>query len=69
MNKTPADEHEVAGKKLLCPVCGHKHFWTRKTLMNTRGSTFFKFDWANKQADNYICDNCGYVFWFLKQSG
>lgn len=33
--------------------------------MNTKGMTFFKLDWANKEAENYICDSCGYVYWFL----
>ena len=27
--------------------------------MNTRGASFLGFDWANSEADNYICDNCG----------
>ena len=60
-------EREVKGYKLSCPVCGHNKFWTRQTLMNTRGLTFFNLDWANQSADNYICDNCGYVMWFLEK--
>jgi len=27
--------------------------------------TFFGLDWANKEATNYICENCGYVMWFM----
>jgi predicted RNA-binding Zn-ribbon protein involved in translation (DUF1610 family) len=59
-----AQEYDVQGNKLVCPICGKTHFWTRTTLMNTRGATFLGFDWANNEAENYICDNCGYIMWF-----
>ena len=59
-------EYEVKGNKLLCPVCGNSYFWERSTLMNTPGATFFGFDFANKQAKNYICDECSYIFWFYE---
>lgn len=55
----------VKGKKLVCPVCDHKYFHTRKSMLNTRGLTFFNLDWANKSATNYICGHCGYIFWFM----
>jgi len=59
-------EHIVAnGIKLECVICKHTLFWTRSTLMNTTGMTFFNLDWANKSATNYVCDSCGYVHWFL----
>ncbi|AZR73631.1 hypothetical protein BBF96_09670 [Anoxybacter fermentans] len=64
MDKRKAKKYEVKGYKLVCPICGHERFWTRKTLMNTPGVTFLGFDWANKEADNYICENCGYIMWF-----
>ncbi|OEF96128.1 hypothetical protein BHF68_10375 [Desulfuribacillus alkaliarsenatis] len=35
-----------------------------KTLLNSRGATFFNVDWANEDAMNYICNDCGYIFWF-----
>jgi len=54
----------IKGNKLICPVCKHDQFWSRETLMNTRATTFFGFDWANKKAKNYVCSNCQYVFWF-----
>jgi uncharacterized protein YbaR (Trm112 family) len=54
-----------AGHRLVCPVCTHHLFWSRETLMNTRGASFFNLDWANKEATNYICGSCGYVYWFL----
>lgn len=68
MENQVAFEYEVKNKKLVCPHCGKNKFWTRQTLMNTRASTFFGFDWANRKAQNYICDNCGYVFWFFDRN-
>lgn len=55
------------GRTLACPICGHTRFHERNSLLNTRAATFFKVDWANKQATNYICAQCGYIFWFLEQ--
>jgi len=60
-----AKERQVMGNKLVCPVCGYKQFWTRTTLMNTVGLTLFGMDWANRKAQNYVCDQCGHVLWFL----
>jgi len=60
-----AREHSVKGKKLECPICSKKKFFTRRTLMNTPGMTFFGLEWANKEATNYICESCGYVMWFM----
>lgn len=68
MGKNDSKEYEVKGHKLVCPVCSHNRFWTRRTLMNTAGATFLGFDWANKEAQNYICGNCGYILWFFDES-
>ncbi len=35
--------------------------------MNTKGATFFGFEWANKEATNYVCDQCNHVLWFLEK--
>jgi predicted nucleic-acid-binding Zn-ribbon protein len=58
-------EVQVGARKLTCTVCGHQQFHERNSLLNTRAATFFKVDWANKEATNYICAQCGYIFWFL----
>lgn len=55
------------GEIMSCLMCGSKKFWTRKTLMNTVGFSFFNIDWANKNATNYVCNDCGYVHWFLEK--
>lgn len=65
MAKVEVKQHVVHGKALQCMHCGHDRFWTRTTLMNTKGVSFLGLDWANKEADNYVCDLCGYVHWFL----
>ncbi|SES87690.1 hypothetical protein SAMN05660297_00816 [Natronincola peptidivorans] len=57
----------VEGKEIFCPICGYDKYWTRETLMNTAGASFLGFDWANKAAMNYVCNQCGYVLWFLKK--
>jgi hypothetical protein len=57
----------IAGRPLHCPVCGHGQFWKRWTLMNTPGLTFFGVEWANKQAENFVCASCGHVLWFLRE--
>ena len=62
-----AREIEKAGRVLVCPICQGQHFWTRMTLMNTPGMAIMDIDWANKQAEAHICDNCGYIYWFMPQ--
>ena len=57
----------IKRSELVCPICRGDKFWTRETLMNTAGATFFNFEWANKAATNYVCDSCGYVYWFLER--
>ena len=65
--KHEAAECRVQGHPLKCPVCGSGKFWTRRTLMNTPGMTFLGVEWANKQADNYVCNRCGHILWFFKE--
>jgi len=57
----------VKGQNVACPICGHDRFTERTSLLNTRGAAFFHLEWANKEAYNYICTQCGYVLWFLPQ--
>ncbi len=64
-NEVIAKKRSMKGNALTCPICAGEEFWMRKTLMNTTGATFVGLDWANREAQNYICDNCGYILWFL----
>jgi len=49
----------------VCPICGADRFTQGRSLLNTRGLTFLRLDWANREADNYICASCGHILWFL----
>ena len=60
-------EVQVGERSLACTLCGCKQFHERNSLLNTRTATFFNFDWANKEAANYICVQCGDIFSFLGQ--
>jgi predicted nucleic-acid-binding Zn-ribbon protein len=55
----------AGGKRLACVVCGGTSFHERNSPLNTRAAAFFRVDWANKEATNFICANCGYIFWFM----
>jgi hypothetical protein len=54
-----------SGKRLVCLVCGRNRFHERNALLNTRAATFLRVDWANREATNFVCAECGYVHWFL----
>ncbi len=60
-----AREEIVAGEKLCCLVCDNQKFFRRNAQLNTAMATFFNFDWANKSALCLICDQCGYIHWFM----
>jgi hypothetical protein len=52
-------------KRLTCIVCGNRRFHQRVSLLNTRSGEFLGVAWADAQATNFICTQCGYIFWFL----
>ena len=52
--------------ELVCPICGGKKFFERKTLMNTMGATLLGWDFANAEATNFICEDCSYIYWFME---
>jgi rubredoxin len=55
----------VNGYELVCPVCKSKKFSERRSLLNSRGLTLLGLDWTNQGAINYICETCGYIYWFI----
>ena len=59
-----AAPRSVRGRQVTCPVCRHTEFYTHAYLLNTRAASFFKFDWANKAALTYICEQCSHILWF-----
>jgi len=53
------------GKPLTCVVCGYDNFEERDSLLNTRAGEFLNLAWAEDKATNFVCNRCGYMFWFL----
>jgi len=69
-NETPLGngviQVDAGGHRLVCPVCQNATYHERNTLLHTRMSAFFRMDWATGDtAVNFVCSNCGYIFWFL----
>ncbi|NLU66643.1 hypothetical protein [Streptomyces sp. HNM0574] len=55
-----AGEHQ-----LTCPLCRNDAFLERPIKLNTTGMSFLNLDWANRDADGFICTECGRIEWFL----
>jgi hypothetical protein len=64
-----AAQVEIAGRELHCTICLHPRFRERKAQLNTAAASFFDLDWANPSATCLVCENCGYIHWFLPQKG
>ncbi len=54
----------VNGNELRCPICNNRHFRSKRVLLNTTAMTFLNLDWANRNANCYVCSNCNYILWF-----
>lgn len=52
--------------QVKCTQCGGELFDDTNALLNTRGMTFFGFDWANSGASLLVCRACGHIEWFVK---
>jgi predicted nucleic-acid-binding Zn-ribbon protein len=61
-----AREIQIAGKQLRCQVCEYPRFYRREAGLSTGASNVFGQDWANSQASCFICEQCGYVHWFVR---
>lgn len=59
--------YEIADSTLVCSHCGHTDFALESVLLNTRGMSFIGLDWANEDANAYICKNCGHIEWFVQR--
>ncbi|MEX2393433.1 MAG: hypothetical protein WD826_03025 [Actinomycetota bacterium] len=60
-----AREISVAGHALRCQVCDFPRFY-RKEAELTTGAAFFGQDWTNSKADCFVCEQCGFVHWFVR---
>lgn len=57
----------VAERLIVCPHCDGDEFRLREILLNTRGMTFFKFDWLNDDASVLECARCSRLEWFARR--
>lgn len=64
MSTNTPQSYDIAGKAVQCPHCANTTFVQRRILLNTRGATFFNFDWLNKDANVLTCTKCGRLEWF-----
>ncbi len=60
-----AREITIAGRHLRCQICEFTRFYRREARLTT-GASFFGQDWANTQAECFVCEQCGYVHWFMR---
>jgi len=58
--------YKVGGVQLACPCCQNDTFDKDYRQLNSRGATFFGFDWANKNAAILVCKRCSYISWFME---
>jgi hypothetical protein len=52
----------IAGAALACVVCRNDKFPKRTSLLPKQ----FGFDWLDSGTTNFVCTNCGYIFWFAQ---
>lgn len=55
----------ILGEQIFCQVCNHPGFWRREGKIHSTGLTMLGLDWANASATCLVCEQCGYVHWFL----
>jgi hypothetical protein len=63
--KKEPEQVQIANLTLHCEICKHNRFWQKEAQLNTAVATFFSFDWVDPTAKCYVCENCGYIHWFL----
>lgn len=61
-----AREVRIAGHRLRCQVCDYTRFFRREAGLHTGAPSFFGQDWAHSTATCFICEQCGYVHWFVR---
>jgi predicted nucleic-acid-binding Zn-ribbon protein len=60
-----AEAVEVDDRVLKCLICGHDRFNMREAQLNTSGMSQFGLDFLNTSGACAVCDNCGFIHWFL----
>ena len=65
VSSVEAREVRIAGRQLRCQVCDYTRFFGREARLTT-GASLFGQDWTNSRANCFVCEQCGYVHWFVK---
>ena len=58
----------INGNVLTCKHCGGGAFSHRTSLVNRPGMTFLGLEFLGREADVYVCYDCGFLHWFLTHS-
>lgn len=61
----PAPAPVLGGVSLECKHCGSTRFRHRTSQLNTTLLSFLDLDWLNVSADVFVCQDCGFLHWFL----
>lgn len=56
----------IRGKNVKCIACQNDTFRTKRVLLNTAGLTYLGMDWLNRSAEVLICEECGFLNWYMK---
>ena len=59
--------YTIADKQSRCPHCGETTFFTRRSLLATRGSAGVDLEWLSPSATILICAECGRIEWFAHE--
>lgn len=60
-------KYTIADVHITCPCCKNDTFDLDYRQLNTKGASFFNFDWANKNAAILVCHKCSHVSWFMDE--
>jgi hypothetical protein len=52
----------IDGTALACVVCRNNKFHKRTSQLPNQ----FGLDWVDSGTTNFVCTNCGYIFWFAQ---
>ena len=52
----------IGGTELVCVVCRNNRFHKRTSQLPKQ----FFLDWLDSSTTNFVCTNCGYIFWFAQ---
>ncbi len=63
----PAEPCVANGHELKCLICGHDKFFEKKAQLNTATATFLGWDFVNPEGICAICEECGYIHWFMEK--